>query len=94
MKLCSESVQIMKRGLLFHISHSLHYGDLCPCGDSSEYSTSALTNLIALAGTFPLSGPPGSGRVWVVEDDDYPQPCLNEQSIKSTGSCKIKFTDL
>ena len=33
------------------------YDNLCPCGDSSDYSTSALANSIALAVAFSLSGP-------------------------------------
>ena len=69
----------------------------------SDCFTSALANSIALAGTLSFSGPSGSGRVWVVEDDDdptglkyryYQRPCSNEPCVKLTGSCEINFTDL
>lgn len=82
-----------KRGALFYKSHSLLHGDLCPC-DDSDYSTTALSNPITLAETFSLNGSSQSERVRVVEDDDWPQPCLNGQNVKSTGSCETKLTDL
>jgi len=51
----------------------IKYADLRPPrGDASNCSTSALANLIALAGTFSFNGPSGSGRVWVVKNYDDP----------------------
>ena len=32
--------------------------------------------------------------VVLIEEIRYPQPCSNEQSVKSTGSYEIKFMDL
>ena len=54
-----------------HAGVRIKYGNLRPprC-DASNCSTSALANSIALAGTFSFNGPSGSGRVWVVKDDD------------------------
>ena len=41
-------------------------------GGSSDCFISAIANSIPLTGTLSFSGLSGSGRVWVVDDDDDP----------------------
>ena len=50
----------------------IKYGGVHPRSSSLDCFTSALTNLIASAGTLSISELFGSGRVWVINDDDDP----------------------
>ena len=89
-------------------NHNIIRCSSCPRDGSSDCFTSALANLIALAGNLSFSGLSGSGRVWVVKNDEdltglknrtleywyYQQSCLNKPCVKSNRSCEVNFMDL
>ena len=68
-------------------------GSLRPRHDSLDCFTSALANSIALAITLSLSGPSGSGRVGVLEDDNDPNG-LKHFKIHSTTRGHIRTVNL